>query len=235
METYNQFLERINLFEKPETYFGDNYVTTSLSLAQKVNENNQFNEFYGDTVVFNLDDSTKEKIDSYVKQLYECAPECFAEQLVPHTYHMTLHDLSNSHELWHVSDKVFENEIKMIELLEEKKVKPQTIRMKTKYVFNMVHTSLVFGLYPADEEEYGKLMELYSMVDEVQQLNYLFTPHITLAYYNRYGFDVTAAKKLEAVIKELNEKEPFEIVLNTKELYYQKFTSMNQYYDVFHF
>ena len=85
------------------------------------------------------------------------------------------------------------------------------------------------------EEEYNKLMELYGIVDEVQCLNYLFTPHITLAYYNRHGFDASAARKLEAVIKELNEKEPFEIVLNTGDLYYQKFTSMNQYYDVFNF
>ena len=192
-----------------------------------------FAEFYGDTVVFNLDDSTKKMIQGYVAKILECASECFCENLIPHTYHMTLHDLSNSPELWHISDEIFRNEIKLIESIKNKNINSQTIRMKTKFVFNMVHTSLVLGLYPADEVEYQKLMELYNIVDQVKQLNYSLTPHITLAYYNRYGFCAESARKLEAVIKELNEKEPFEIVLDTKSLYYQKFTSMNNYIDIF--
>lgn len=233
MESYNQFLERINSFEKKESDFGSNYVGTNVSLPLKVNENNKFADFYGDTVVFNLDENTKERLHEYVKRVYECAPECFCENLVTHTYHMTLHDLSNSPELWHISDEVFRNEIKLLECLKSKKREHQTIRMRTKYVFNMVHSSLVMGLYPVDENEYQKLMDLYAIVDEVKQLNYPLTPHITMAYYNRYGFDVNSARKLEAVIKELNEKESFEIVLDTSNLYYQKFTSMNHYVDVF--
>ena len=233
METYGQFLDRISSFEKKETDFGNGYVGTNTSLTLKVDENNQFKDFYGDTVVFNLDHTTKEKVHQYVERVFECAPECFCERLVPHTYHVTLHDLSNSPELWHISDEVFRNEIKLIECLKAKKVQPQTIRMKTKVVFNMVHTSLVFGLYPADETEYQKLMELYEMINEVKQLNYPLTPHITMAYYNRYGFSAESARKLETVIKELNEKESFEIVLDTKYLYYQKFTSMNNYIDIF--
>lgn len=232
MENYSQFLERINSFEKKETDFGNAYVGTNSALALKVKEDNTFADFYGDTVVFNLDEGTKEKIHDYVKRIRECATECFCEELDSHTYHMTLHDLSNSPQLWHISDEVFRNEIKLIECLKEKKVIPQMIRMQTKCVFNMVHASLVLGLYPVDEKEYEKLMNLYKIVDDVKQLNYPLTPHITLAYYNRYGFNVDSAKKLEAVIRELNEKDSFEIVLDTKNLYYQKFTSMNQYTDI---
>ncbi len=235
METYSQFLERINSFETKETSFGDYYVRTNNSLLSKVDENNQYADFYGDTVVFNLDERTKETIHGYVTRMRECAPECFCESLDWHTYHVTLHDLTNSPELWHISDEVFRNEIKLAEILKNKKVKAQTIRMKTKYVFNMVHASVVMGLYPADEAEYEKLMELYNTVDEVKTLNYLLTPHITLGYFNRNGFEVSAAKRLEVAIKELNEKEAFEIVLDTKNLYYQKFTSMNHFVDIFCF
>ena len=96
----------------------------------------------------------------------------------------------------------------------------------------MVNTSLVLGLYPADEEEYEKLMKLYSLFDEVKELGYPLTPHITLAYYNVNGFSVESARKLEKVIADLNECE-LEAVLDVKELYYQKFRSMNDYINIF--
>ena len=96
----------------------------------------------------------------------------------------------------------------------------------------MVNTSLVLGLYPADEEEYEKLMKLYSLFDEVKELGYPLTPHITLAYYNVNGFSVESARKLEKVIADLSECE-LEVVLDVKELYYQKFRSMNDYINIF--
>lgn len=47
----------------------------------------------------------------------------------------------------------FENELKVIEKIGEiQNHKKAKIKMKSKYLFNMVDTSLVLGLYPADEE-----------------------------------------------------------------------------------
>ena len=77
---------------------------------------------------------------------------------------MTLHDLSNSPVLQNVAAEVFENEVKVVEIM--KQIQPQKIRMKSKYIFNMVGTSLVLGLYPASEADYIKLMELYEMFNE---------------------------------------------------------------------
>ena len=104
--------------------------------------------------------------------------------------------------------------------------------MKTKCVFNMVNTSLVVGLYPVDEQEYEKLMALYCLFDEVKTLSYSLTPHITLAYYNVNGFSVKSELKLEKVVRELNECE-LEIELDVRNLYYQKFRSMNDYINIF--
>lgn len=232
METYKEFLDRINSFEKSEIDLGNDYFKGNPSIALKVNEDNSFRQFYGDTVVFNLDDATKQKLKKLVDSINAAAPECFCESLVSNTFHMTLHDLSNSPVLENVASELFHNELKALEIAE--KVTQQKIRMKSKYIFNMVNTSLVMGLYPTDEEEYTKLMDLYYLFDDVKKLGYPLTPHITLGYYNVKGFSTESARKLENIVKELNANEmEIEIELDTKELFYQKFISMNDYINIF--
>ena len=85
METYRDFLDRINSFQKSEIDFGNEYFLGNLSIAQKVNKENVFRAFYGDTVVFNLDDSTKEKLTKIVNRINDVASECFwiVIQLLP--------------------------------------------------------------------------------------------------------------------------------------------------------
>lgn len=232
METYKEFLDRINSFEKSEIDLGDDYFKGNPSIALKVDEDNSFQPFYGDTVVFNLDDATKEKLEKIVDSINAVASECFCERLVSNTFHMTLHDLSNSSVLEDIAVELFNNELKTVKIAE--KIAKQKIKMKSKYIFNMVNTSLVMGLYPSDEEEYTKLMNLYYLFDDVKKLGYSLTPHITLGYYNVKGFSVESARKLENIVKELNTTEMnIEIELDTKELFYQKFVSMNDYINIF--
>ena len=232
METYQEFLARIDSFEKKKINLGNNYFKGNPSIAQKVDKNNTFRNFYGDTIVFALDDAVKKKLAEYVDLIYSAASECFCERLVPHTFHVTLHDLSNSPFLKDIVEEVFDNELRVIEKTREiQNLKKTTIKMKSKYIFNMVDTSLVLGLYPADEVEYRTLLNLYCIFDAVKELTYPFTPHITLAYYNVNGFDLQAARHLEDVVNTLNENE-LEIKLSINNLYYQKFRSMNDYIDI---
>ena len=232
MENYKEFLDRINSFEKSEIKLGDEYFKGNPSIALKVDEDNIFRPFYGDTVVFNLDDATKEKLEKIVDSIIAVVPECFCQRLVPNTFHMTLHDLSNSPVLEDIATELFHNELKVLKIAEN--IAEQKIRMKSKYIFNMVNTSLVMGLYPTDEEEYTKLMNLYYLFDDVKRLGYPLTPHITLGYYNVHGFSTESARKLENIVKELNVTEmEIEIELDTKELFYQKFVSMNDYINIF--
>ncbi|MDE7300093.1 MAG: hypothetical protein K2N94_14955 [Lachnospiraceae bacterium] len=232
METYQEFLDRISSFEKKEIHYGSGYFRGSPSISQKVARDNTFRNFYGDTIVFALDDTMKEKAAEYAEILHRSAPECFCERLAPDTFHVTLHDLSNSPVLRDVAEELFENEYRVIEkakeIKEHEKVK---IKMKSKAIFNMVDTSLVMGLYPADKDEYRRLMELYLIFDDVKKLNYPFTPHITLAYYNINGFDLSVAGILEDTVNQLNHNE-METELNVRNLYYQKFRSMNDYIDI---
>lgn len=231
METYHEFSDRINAFEKRELCLGDKDFTVSQSVAHKVNDDNTFKSFYGDTVVFELSDADKTLLTAYVDNLYQCAPQCFCERLVPNTFHVTLHDLSNSAVLRDVAEEVFCNELKIIKIKKElQKLKRTKIKFKSTYIFNMVNTSLVLGLSPATQSDYRAIMQLYSVIDGVKKLSYPFTPHITLAYYNINGFDAMSAKALEKAVNYINDK--IDIQFTVCDLYYQKFTSMNDYTDI---
>lgn len=229
MESYTDFLERIRSFEKRELNLGEEYFRVNTSLSKKVDKRNQFQLFFGDTVVFNLDESTKKKVAGIVDKIYDIASDCFCEKLGSNTFHMTLHDLSNSSVLDDIAAEIFPNELNVVKI--SKQIPIQTIKMRSNHIFNMVNTSLVLGLYPVNEEEYGKLMELYYLFDDVKKLDYPFTPHITLAYYNVDGFDRESAKRLEGIVNELNANE-IEIELDTRELFYQRFVSMNEYTNI---
>ncbi|MDE6028719.1 MAG: hypothetical protein K2F90_00150 [Clostridiales bacterium] len=231
METFKEFLDRINSFQKKELNLGDNDFAVSQSVAHKVNADNTFKSFYGDTVVFDLDDSVKSKLGEYVDMLYRAAPQCFCDRLIPHTFHVTLHDLSNSPTLSEVAEQTFCNELKILQIKSElQKLNQAPIKLKSTYVFNMVNTSLVLGLRPVTQKDYDAIMALYSLIDGVKTLPYPFTPHITLAYYNANGFDRNAAISLENAVNEINAK--LDVELSLSKLYYQKFTSMNNYVDV---
>jgi len=226
MESYGEFLHRIDAFEKKVMSLGDADFHTNPSLAQKADEQGRFLPFWGDTVVFDLDSATKSRLADITQRIYVAATECFSEKLIPDTFHMTLHDLSNGTSLETLADAMAENAAKVKTLFKD--LPRQTIRLRSKAIFNMVNTSLVLGLYPADEEEYRKLMALYALFDEVRQLPYPFTPHITLAYFRPKGFDIRSARKLEAIVNSLNEQE-FAVTLDTRNLTYQHFSSMNDY------
>lgn len=231
METFKEFSDRILSFQKKELDLGGKNFTVSQSVAHKVNADNTFKDFYGDTVVFDSDDDTKAELTEYVDLLYGTSPQCFCDRLIPHTFHVTLHDLSNSPTLSEIAEQTFFNELKIMQIKSElKKLNPAKIKLKSTYVFNMVNTSLVLGLSPATESDYNAIMKLYSMIDGVKKLPYPFTPHITLAYYNANGFDENAAKILENIVNKINAKIDMDISLT--DLYYQKFTSMNDYVDV---
>ena len=145
---------------------------------------------------------------------------------------MTLHDLSNSPVLDEVESKMSENKAKLIRKINEVPVADFKIKMKSNNIFNMVNTSLVLGLYPDNAAEYEKIMSLYKYADNIMNLSYPFTPHITLAYYNRNGFSHSSVLKLEKIVNKLN-RYSFDIEISTEKLVYQNFISMNEYKNIF--
>ena len=74
------------------------YKLIILYLLKKVNHDGKFLPFYGNTVVFLLEDRTKEILSTLQSQLYKAAGKMLSQPLHPDTFHMTLHDLVNSTE-----------------------------------------------------------------------------------------------------------------------------------------
>ena len=142
METYREFLNRINSFEEKSWSFAPGNFKGNPSLEKKVHPNNTFRPFYGDTVVFDLDDITKERLTKWLDKLYATVPECFSEHLSADTFHVTLHDLCNSGEFSEIEKEIEANRRKIQSLCKEL-LTFDAIKMKSKYVFNMVNTSLV--------------------------------------------------------------------------------------------
>jgi len=234
--SFKNFLDRIFSFEHSDfSFWGEKFIP-SASVPKKVNEDGSFKRFIGDTVVFDLDDSQKRFIKThFVDPLYNVAGDCFAEKFHESTLHMTLHDLNSSeYDDYEVLKKMFETEVELAKRLQDVASTPDSIHMVTTCVFNMVNTSLVLGLIPKSDADYHKLMKLYYLVDEVCQLPYPLTPHITLAYYNRYGFEGEKLRAIERTVNEMNGRN-HEIVLSTSRLYYQKFVSMNEFFNIMPF
>lgn len=231
METFESFLAR-TAYQQPQLLIAPGYFTPDERVKHKVKPDNSFRDFFGDTTVFDLDDEAKAHISALQNALYEQIPECFCARLSPGTLHMTLHDLSSSFRLEEVASELFANEIKLLQTIREQPIPAQTIRMKSNYIFNCVDTSLVLALRPENAGEWHKLQKLYETIEQVKACPYPLTPHVTIAYYNYNGFSAAAAEKLSSVVYELN-RQDFAVTLDTKKLYYQKFTDMNAYFKVF--
>lgn len=231
MEPYAHLLEKTS-YQQPHLLITQGDFITRKSVSSKAYADGQFKPFFGDTTVFDIDDDTKAKVATIQDTLYEEVPECFCCRLAPHTTHMTLHDLDASERMEEVAPATFNNEVGLLHLIKEQPISPQTIHMKTHFVVDSVATSLVLALHPLNEEEWNKLQVLYDAIDSIRPLNRDLYPHITLAYYHPNGFPKATADRLREVVFELN-KTAFSVILDTRKLFYQKFTDMNSYYSVF--
>lgn len=207
----------------------DKPFTTNPNLLKKVDQNGSFLEFIGNTVVFLLDDNTKIQLSYLQEELYDAAGDLLSARLIPDTFHMTLHDLVNgSAEDCEISQRMKLIRPSIQDLLQDWKNDPP-IRMKTTWMFNMVNTSIVLGLRPADVDSYNRLNEMYERLEEELRLGYAMTPHITLAYFKPGVYGCEVISKLAAALRPV----AMDVLLRIDQLVLQNFTDMNHYYTVF--
>ena len=198
---------------------------TNPGLEKKVGPDGRFLPFFGDTVVFDLKEDCKASLAVLQKELYAAAGEYLAQALAPETFHMTLHDLNNSPVLSPELEAAMErSRVAVKPILDSWRALPP-IRMRASWLFNMVNTSIVLGLVPADEESRRQLEGMYMALENILPLGYALCPHITMAYY-RPGCLYGAA--LEALRSALHPVE-LEAELGMDALYYQRFSDMNHY------
>ena len=217
----------INLLEDyiPESLPERGDFTTNPNLLRKTDPTGKFLPFYGNTVVFDLDGETKLASRELQERLYKSAGWMLSGKLDPSTFHMTLHDLVNGPEdAENLRFRMEAAEAKVKPLLECWRGQPE-LKMKTTWLFNMVNTSIVLGLAPADEETWRRLDGMYMALESVVSLGYALTPHITMAYFRPGTYTQYDLDHLRQALGPVEQN----VTLRMEDLFYQEFTDMNHY------
>ncbi|MDP4145673.1 MAG: ligT like phosphoesterase [Bacillota bacterium] len=235
MNDFIKFKNRIYSFQQDSLPNDGRELEVNLKIKDKVDKNGELKQFYGDTVVFELDENEKSKLLNLQDILYNKCKEYFAVRLPKSTFHMTLHDFNSSVNCIDLSSKMKETEVSISKIFKDlSELQENTmIKMKSTYAFNMVNTSIVLGLEPVNEYEYDKLMFLYNRFEQVKKLDYPLTPHITLAYYKDKNVNLENIEKLKEAIKEINSIETC-LNLSLENLCYEHFVSMSNYQTIFY-
>ena len=199
--------------------------TTNPNLHKKVDDEGNLLPFVGNTVVFLLDDDTKEQLRQLQEELYRAAPDMLAKPLQMSTFHMTLHDLANgTPDQPGLSDYMNYTQKRASQILPNWKA-DDPLRMKTTWLFNMVNTSIVLGLAPADEDSWHRLDAMYTALEDVVHLGYALTPHITMGYFLPGTYSQEQVQRLSSALRKVD----LEITLDMKNLVFQEFSDMNHY------
>lgn len=199
--------------------------STNPNLRKKVDDEGNLLPFVGNTVVFLLNDDTKEQLRQLQEELYRTAPDMLAKPLQISTFHMTLHDLANgTPDQPGLPDYMSYTQAQVSQILPNWK-NAAPLHMKTTWLFNMVNTSIVLGLAPADEDSWQRLDEMYTALEDVVRLGYSLTPHITMAYFLPGTYNQEQVQRLSAALYGVD----LEITLDMKNLVFQEFSDMNHY------
>jgi hypothetical protein len=199
--------------------------STNPNLTKKVDENGDFLPFMGNTVVYDLDEDVKRRLTLLQKELYDCGGQVLSQQLDSSTFHMTLHDLVNGQPEDSLRTRMQKIEPMVKNILGDWK-DHEPISMEATWMFNMVSTSIVLGLKPADPDSYARLDAMYGKLEEVIPLGYPLCPHITLAYF-RPG--VYAPEQIQGLCRRLRAVD-LRVALKAENLVFQNFAHMNHYY-----
>ena len=232
MENLEQYRRRTGGFMR-DSLPHDGMFETNPNLTRKVEGGGRFRPFYGDTVIFDVEDEVKDRIERRKSQLYRACGDMLAEPLDEDTFHATLHDLSSGGDSAALAAQMEQNYWKAQQILDA--IRPEDmppVRVKAVSVFNMVNTSVVLGLEPADETSCRRLMELYERFQDVVRLVYPLTLHITIAYFRPGIYSDGQRQNLAGMFSGLNRDLDLGFCLEYERLRYQRFQDMNHYGDV---
>lgn len=202
---------------------------TASALTKKVDAKGNFLPYCGNTAVFLLEASTKQELQALQDELYSAAHWMLAEKIREDTFHMTLHNLIDGPG----KNRDMEQEMaaaqeKAEQLLQQRK--RTALHMRATWMFNMVNTSIVLGLAPADEESRRELDAMYCALETVVPLGYALTPHITLAYFRPGVYEQEQVQQLRRALRAVK----LDVALRPEALVIQNFEHMNYYETVAH-
>ena len=232
LETLSEFRQRTNSFNQSSLNSEGFY--TNHNLINKINYDGKMSEFIGNTVVFSITDDVKNIIYNIQNKLYVECRDILAKPLSKDTFHITLHDLINGKPSDEINNKIENIQPLALKLVNDISNRNFNIKLQSTFLFNMVNTSMVVGFEPVDDKSCMELMKYYEMFQEIVNLDYPLTPHVTVAYFkpNKEKIDENWIYKLQEVINFVKNQERIQLTLTNKMLEYQIFLDMNNYYKI---
>lgn len=205
-------------------------LATADGLRNKFCEDGSFHGFYGDTIVFQLSEDTKQFLGEIQTSLYEQAAGILSEKLPVESFHITLHDLSSSVVRQDIRTEMKAHQDRMSEIMPFLRSKG-TVCLKAKSLVSMVSSSIVMLFEPASVEDHDSIQEMYEYIEKICPLPYPLTLHSTLAYYKPGIYTPKQWGKLYQLIDVFNRKYAGEkkFVIDAHMMEYQVFTSMKDY------
>lgn len=202
----------------------------SAGAGAKVASDGSLLPFYGNTVIFDLDDRGKDALKKLQDALYATCGQVLSEQLTRESFHVTLHDLVNGTDREEVAGEVHETAAAArAAVADVKKFLVSPIPMKPVKLVSMVGTSVVLLLEPVYLAHVQLLDVAYERLQSVVPLSYGLTPHVTLGYYRPGCIAGANFAALEGALRRLSGQLDFTLTLNPSLLRYSEFRDMNHY------
>ena len=208
----------------------ENYLQVAQGAGKKVAADGTLLSFYGNTVIFDLDESAKAQLKQLQDELYRRCGHFLSEKLTADSFHVTLHDLLSGTDREEMLAKVNEISGEAKAAAEDaRQLVGFSMPMRPVKLVSMVSTSVVLLLEPVYDVDRYQLDTAYEKLQSVVHLGYGLTPHVTLGYYRPGVILGDDLQTLADTLSELSQRLDFQVVLRSKNLSYCEFWDMNHY------
>lgn len=211
----------------------------SPKLIEKITEDGEMKEFFGDTSVIRLEETDIEKCRKLQAMLLEQNGDMFVK-ILPKTFHVTIHAFNNANNVKE-SKSNLENVVKKTQAI----VKEEFVRICKEYggrkvkmrsigiSINTAKDVVSIKFIPSKEADYDLLIDLFNRFENIHPLKSFFVPHVSLAYFKLKKYDENEIKRIYERLKVLNNENDIEIELDIDNFVYQHHYHMNDFVDIF--
>ncbi|OXS53813.1 hypothetical protein B1A99_28345 [Cohnella sp. CIP 111063] len=212
--------------------------TVSDRLLRKVTADGEMMPFYGATTVIMLSDKDRNSCLDVRDHLFGKHGDRFVA-LAPHTYHLTIHALSNAYNV-DGDDGMIRHSIERTEpqvKTEFQRIAAQfgdrSIRMRALGVSTGGKDIIGLKFVPEAKEDCELLIDLFDRLEAVYPLGESFVPHVSLGYHRVGPHSPEEVIALYDTLRRINRELEMTIELDVCELVYQHHYHMNDFRDVF--
>ncbi len=210
----------------------------SEGLAAKIKEDGTMNDFYGYTTVIPLSDSDRLRCEQAQQMLLERLPDRLVA-LLPETFHLTIHALSNERNTTGGEDTVRQrmscDEAGIEQTFREiaERYAGRNIAMRALGVSTNTRDVVSIKYVPEAAEDYALLIDLYERIRELSPERSTYIPHVSLCYFRLDGLQPPEIDLLYQTMEEINRSIKLDIVLEVDRFVYQMHRHMNDFPAIF--